>query len=414
MVTDAPASRRAPTAGPPRRRPRRGRLDLPGRGVERPARHLAARRADQGRRPAWTPNWSSRRARGCSPRAAEGAPAERRTGTTPGRRRARCATGYRPGLARLGAGDAARGAGAGCWPLPAARLRHRSDAAVRCGSSASARCSAPGTSSSRAPRAPSSPERRPPRQRHVRAPRPSGCPRSPRWASTSSTCRPIHPIGRPFRKGPNNTLDPGPDDPGVAVGDRLRRGRPRRDPPRPGHPRRLRRVRRARPATSGSRSPWTSPCSAPRTTPGSTSTRSGSRTGPTARIAYAENPPKKYQDIYPLNFDNDPDGPVHRGRCGCCGTGWPTACGSSGSTTRTPSRCAFWEGLLAEIARTDPDVLFLAEAFTRPAMMRQLGKVGFQQSYTYFTWRTGKRELPEYVDRAAPTRPRPTCAPTSS
>jgi starch synthase (maltosyl-transferring) len=61
----------------------------------------------------------------------------------------------------------------------------------------------------------------------------------------------------------------------------------------------------------------------------------------------------------------------------------------------------FWEELLGEIRKTDPDVLFLAEAFTRPAMMRELAKVGFQQSYTYFTWRTGKVELQEYAEELA-------------
>jgi len=58
---------------------------------------------------------------------------------------------------------------------------------------------------------------------------------------------------------------------------------------------------------------------------------------------------------------------------------------------------AFWEWLLGEVRRTDPDVLFLSEAFTRPAMMHALGAVGFHQSYTYFTWRTGKQELEEYL-----------------
>jgi starch synthase (maltosyl-transferring) len=65
----------------------------------------------------------------------------------------------------------------------------------------------------------------------------------------------------------------------------------------------------------------------------------------------------------------------------------------------------FWEWLIAEVKKTDPDVLFLAEAFTRPAMMHELGRIGFTQSYTYFTWRTGKEELQEYVRelvRAAP------------
>ena len=66
----------------------------------------------------------------------------------------------------------------------------------------------------------------------------------------------------------------------------------------------------------------------------------------------------------------------------------------------------FWEWLLAEIRRTDPDVLFLAEAFTRPAMMRTLGAIGFHQSYTYFTWRNarvGDRGLPARAGRTRPT-----------
>jgi starch synthase (maltosyl-transferring) len=71
---------------------------------------------------------------------------------------------------------------------------------------------------------------------------------------------------------------------------------------------------------------------------------------------------------------------------------------------------AFWEWLLAEVRKTDPDVLFLAEAFTRPPMMHTLGKIGYHQSYTYFTWRNGKQELQEYLeelsgDAAAYMRP---------
>ena len=86
---------------------------------------------------------------------------------------------------------------------------------------------------------------------------------------------------------------------------------------------------------------------------------------------------------------------------------------SSGSTTRTPSRSTFWEWLIAEVKATDPDVLFLAEAFTRPPMMHVLGKVGFTQSYTYFTWRNeqvGARGIPPRAGR----RPATTCGPTSS
>jgi starch synthase (maltosyl-transferring) len=65
----------------------------------------------------------------------------------------------------------------------------------------------------------------------------------------------------------------------------------------------------------------------------------------------------------------------------------------------------FWEWLIAQVKKTDPDVLFLAEAFTRPAMMHELGRIGFTQSYTYFTWRVGKQELTEYVHELVEAAP---------
>ena len=122
-------------------------------------------------------------------------------------------------------------------------------------------------------------------------------------------------------------------------------------------------------------------------------------------IAYAENPPKKYQDIYPINFDNDPDG--------ICKEVlrvlrlWMTH-GVRVFRVDNPHTkpVAFWEWLLAEVRRTDPDVLFLSEAFTRPAMMHGLGAVGFHQSYTYFTWRNAKWEIEEYLLEVVP-RDRP-------
>jgi starch synthase (maltosyl-transferring) len=114
------------------------------------------------------------------------------------------------------------------------------------------------------------------------------------------------------------------------------------------------------------------------------------------RIAYAENPPKKYQDIYPLNFDHDPGGiyaEVLR-----VVRHW-MAHGVRIFRVDNPHTkpLSFWERLLAEIARTDPDVLFLAEAFTRPAMMAALAEIGFHQSYTYFTWRNSSAELSDYL-----------------
>lgn len=117
-------------------------------------------------------------------------------------------------------------------------------------------------------------------------------------------------------------------------------------------------------------------------------------------IAYAENPPKKYQDIYPLNFDNDPEGiyaEIHRVVELWISHG-VTAFRVDNPHTKP---LAFWERLLAEVARDHPDVLFLAEAFTRPAMMLALAKIGFHQSYTYFSWRNTKEELEEYIATVA-------------
>ncbi|HEY2640628.1 MAG TPA: alpha-1,4-glucan--maltose-1-phosphate maltosyltransferase [Streptosporangiaceae bacterium] len=113
-------------------------------------------------------------------------------------------------------------------------------------------------------------------------------------------------------------------------------------------------------------------------------------------IAYAENPPKKYQDIYPLNFDNDPEGiyrEVNRVVRHWMAHGVRIFRVDNPHTKPLP----FWQRLLADIAATDPDVIFLAEAFTRPAMMHTLAAIGFHQSYTYFTWRNSAAELTGYL-----------------
>src|SRR4051812_13056388 len=117
-------------------------------------------------------------------------------------------------------------------------------------------------------------------------------------------------------------------------------------------------------------------------------------------IAYAENPPKKYQDIYPVNFDNDPEGiyaEVLR-----VVRHW-MAHGVRAFRVDNPHTkpVAFWERLLGEIRSTDPDVIFLSEAFTRPAMMQALAMVGFHQSYTYFTWRNSRWEIETYLDEVS-------------
>ncbi|SDL67890.1 alpha-1,4-glucan--maltose-1-phosphate maltosyltransferase [Tessaracoccus oleiagri] len=113
-------------------------------------------------------------------------------------------------------------------------------------------------------------------------------------------------------------------------------------------------------------------------------------------IAYAENPPKKYQDIYPINFDNDPVGIYHESLRLL--KFWIDK-GVTVFRVDNPHTkpVDFWDWLLKEIHADHPEVIFLAEAFTRPQMMATLGKVGYQQSYTYFTWRNTKWELTEYL-----------------
>jgi starch synthase (maltosyl-transferring) len=120
-------------------------------------------------------------------------------------------------------------------------------------------------------------------------------------------------------------------------------------------------------------------------------------TKPDGTIAYAENPPKKYQDIYPLNFDNDPEGirqEILRIVLRWVKTGVKIFRVDNPHTKPVE----FWHWLIRRVKDVDPDVLFLAEAFTRPAMMHGLGKIGFTQSYTYFTWRNNAQEMREYCE----------------
>ncbi len=116
---------------------------------------------------------------------------------------------------------------------------------------------------------------------------------------------------------------------------------------------------------------------------------------PDGTIAYAENPPKKYQDIYPFNFDNDPEG--IRAEILRVVLHWVKQ-GVKIFRVDNPHTkpIDFWNWLIWQVKERDPDVLFLAEAFTRPAVMNGLGTIGFSQSYTYFTWRTASHELREY------------------
>ena len=187
---------------------------------------------------------------------------------------------------------------------------------------------------------------------------------------------PIHPIGRTHRKGANNATTPQPGDPGSPVGDRRRRGRPQRDPPRARHARRLPRRWSSAAGSTASRSRSTSPSSARPTTPGSTEHPDWFRHRPDGTIQYAENPPKKYQDIYPFDFET-------RGTGASCGTAlldvvrfWIDA-GRPDLPGRQPAHQAVPVLGVADRrgqARPTPRSIFLAEAFTRPKVMLPPGQ----------------------------------------
>ena len=120
-------------------------------------------------------------------------------------------------------------------------------------------------------------------------------------------------------------------------------------------------------------------------------------------IAFAENPPKKYQDVYPLDFDND-DWPVlwqevHRIVIFWINQGVKIFRVDNPHTKPV----GLWDWLINQVKRQHPEVIFLAEAFTKPAMMKELAKIGFDQSYTYFTWRNSKAELIEYLTELTTT-----------
>ncbi len=206
---------------------------------------------------------------------------------------------------------------------------------------------------------------------------------------------PIHPIGMAFRKGKNNSLEPDENDPGSpwAIGS-----------PEGGHDAIHpdlgtfedfdRFVAKAR--ELGLEVALDFALQASPDHPWATEHPEWFTTRMDGTIAYAENPPKKYQDIYPINLDNDPDGIYHESLrlINLWIEHGVTIFRVDNPHTKPLD---FWTWLLEKVHQTNPEVIFLAEAFTRPEMMHALGKVGFQQSYTYFTWRNTKQELTEYL-----------------
>ncbi len=206
---------------------------------------------------------------------------------------------------------------------------------------------------------------------------------------------PIHPIGTTNRKGPNNTLTPGPDD----VGSPWAIGAPEggHDAIHPDLGTEKDFVAFvARTNELGMEVALDLALQATPDHPWVTSHPDWFTELADGTIAYAENPPKKYQDIYPVNFDRDPDG-IYAEVLRVVRKWMDLGVRIFRVDNPHTKPVSFWEWLLGEVRKTDPDVLFLAEAFTRPAMMQTLARVGFHQSYTYFTWRNEKWELEEYL-----------------
>ncbi|MDN5871920.1 MAG: alpha-1,4-glucan--maltose-1-phosphate maltosyltransferase [Nitrococcus sp.] len=213
---------------------------------------------------------------------------------------------------------------------------------------------------------------------------------------------PIHPIGMTARKGRNNALSADEDDPGSpwAIGSEA--GGHKAVHPRLGTLEDLRHlVGRAREHGLEVALDIAFQCSPDH--PYVEQSPRWFRWRPDGSVQYAENPPKKYQDIYPLNFETEDrqglweelrdvflfwiEQGVHIFRV------------DNPHTKPFP----FWEWLITDIKSKHPEVIFLAEAFTRPKVMHRLAKLGFTQSYTYFTWRNSKSELTDYFTELTQT-----------
>ena len=211
---------------------------------------------------------------------------------------------------------------------------------------------------------------------------------------------PIHPIGRKNRKGRNNALVAGPDDPGSPYAIGAAEGGHDAVHPELGTMDDLKALCRTA-HEHGMDVALDIALNASADHPWLTEHPEWFLQRPDGTIKYAENPPKKYQDIYNFNWDT----PAWREL-------WEewlrimlvwVEAGVKVYRIDNPHTkpFPFWEWLIAEVHKVDRDVIFLAEAFTRRAVMRELAKVGFTQGYTYFTWKTARWELTEYIDELA-------------
>jgi starch synthase (maltosyl-transferring) len=213
---------------------------------------------------------------------------------------------------------------------------------------------------------------------------------------------PIHPVGNSFRKGKNNTLAAGADDVGSPWAIGAKEGGHKAIHPQLGTLADFKRlIAEAKKFDIEIALDIAFQCTPDH--PYVAEHPEWFRKRPDGSIQYAENPPKKYQDIYPLDFECENWQELWNELKSVilfwCEQGVRIFRADNPHTKAFP----FWEWVIGEVKKDYPDALFLAEAFTRPKVMYRLAKLGFSQSYTYFTWRNTKSELTQYFTELAQT-----------
>ena len=211
---------------------------------------------------------------------------------------------------------------------------------------------------------------------------------------------PIHPIGRAFRKGPNNTLVAGPDDPGCPWAIGAAEGGHTTVHPQLGTLDDFRRLlTRAREHGIELAMDLAFQCAPDHPYVGEHP--AWFRWRPDGTVQYAENPPKKYQDIYPFDFETDDWQALWQELLGVTNFWLDQGVRIFRVDNPHTKPFALWEWLIGDVKRRHPDAIFLSEAFTRPRIMHRLAKLGFTQSYTYFAWRNTRQELTDYFTELA-------------
>jgi starch synthase (maltosyl-transferring) len=206
---------------------------------------------------------------------------------------------------------------------------------------------------------------------------------------------PIHPIGLAFRKGKNNNPVAQPDDVGSPWGIGGSEGGHTAIHPELGTLDEFRRlVRKAGEFGIDLALDLAYQCSPDH--PWVKEHPEWFRRRPDGSIQYAENPPKKYQDIYPIDFESDDWQGLWNALAGVVDYWIDQGVRIFRVDNPHTKAFPFWEWMIGKVKAEHPEVIFLAEAFTRPKVMYRLAKLGFTQSYTYFTWRNNKHELTEY------------------